>query len=316
MITQKRLRRSARCTPAAAKPSPRGYPRLQSLNRTALTGVWVSRKIIRIFRFPLSRRANLGIMTQRGCAWVAGSRTIWLGLLVSSLIAGIPARFGGAALAGTVDIFSEAGIGSNNITGNNVAIPVSPVWAVPASSQYEWISYGETGCDIFNPSTGLCTPGPQGPPGTTIAEGPTATFYQTFLISDPYDSGNLYVWADDTAGVWLDPGTVTSGNGDISGATLEWAPDGSLGPNCANAPISCIPGGDAVIPLNLTTGTYTLVIDAYDLQTWVSSSLFGVMYDGVLTNTPEPASYTVMGLGLAGLGALLRLRKQAKRKGG
>jgi hypothetical protein len=65
---------------------------------------------------------------------------------------------------------------------------------------------------------------------------------------------------------------------------------------------------DAQIGLNLTPGTYTLVIDAYQL---VGGSPFGVMYDGVLTNTPEPASYILMGLGLAGLGTLIRRRRRA-----
>jgi hypothetical protein len=241
---------------------------------------------------------------------VAGSRTIWLALLVSIVVAGIPAQFGGVASAGTVgtvDIYSSPGTGSNNQTSSNVAIPPSPVWAVPGNSNYGWISYDATGCNTFNPFTGLCTAGPQTPPGTTVTGAPTAVFYQTFTLTAA-SSGNLDVWADDTATVWLDNGTVTSGNG--SGGTMLWAANGTLGPNCATAPISCIQSMDAVIPLNLSTGTYTMVLDAYQL---VGASPFGVMYDGVLTpNTiPEPASYVLMGLGLAGLGTLVRRRKRA-----
>ena len=205
---------------------------------------------------------------------VAGPRVVWLGLVVSALMVG------SVASAGTVDIFSTPGSGSNNVSGTNIGIPVSPVWAVPTSSQYEWISYGETGCNAFNPQTGTCTPGPANPPGYTNPADPTAVFYQTFTVTDALDFGYLYVWADDTAGVWLDPGTVTSGTGEITGGVEEWAPNFNPGSNCANGPVSCLPTGGAEIPLNLITGTYTLVIDAYQ---FVSYSPFGVMYDGVLT---------------------------------
>jgi hypothetical protein len=62
----------------------------------------------------------------------------------------------------------------------------------------------------------------------------------------------------------------------------------------------------------LSAGTYTLVFDAYQL---VGGSPFGIMYAGVLSDsdatTPEPATYLLMGFGLAGLGALVRRRKQA-----
>jgi hypothetical protein len=234
---------------------------------------------------------------------------MFLGLLVSVLIAGAPAQFGGAAVAGTVDIFSQAGSGSNSINGTNIGIPVSPAWAV-APSGAEWISYGDTGCNTFVAATGRCTPGPQNPMGYTNVNDPTATFYQTFTITDAFDSGNLDVWADDTASVYLVDGTVTSGTG--ASGTLEWAANFNSGSNCADQPIGCISSMDASIPLGLSTGTYTLVINAYQFD---GGSPFGVMYAGVLasgtTGTPEPATYMLLGLGLAGLGTFLRRRKRA-----
>jgi PEP-CTERM motif-containing protein len=239
---------------------------------------------------------------------VAGTRGVILCLLVATVVC-LP------AFAGTVDIFSNLTSESNNITGTDVAIPVSPAWA-PAGPGYEWVSYANTGCNSYNAMTGICTPGPDNPAGVvgTITEpdpvAATAVFYKTFTITDPSDSGYLDIWADDTARVWLDPGTITSGDGSgIAGGTMLIDANPVAGPNCADAPIGCLPGMDAAFGLTLTAGTYTLVIDAYQ---FIGGSPFGVMYDGVLssTSTPEPATFMLLGLGLVGLGVVAR-RKRA-----
>ena len=248
---------------------------------------------------------------------VARSRVIVFGLMVLAAMLVVPVN---VAVAGTVDIFSNLTNESNNITGTDVAIPVSPAWAPTTGPGYVWVSYGNTGCNTFVTLTGICTPGPQNPAGVvgTItgpeAVAPTAIFYKTFTITDAFDAGDLHIWADDTARVWLDPGTVTSGDGsDVPGAVMLIEANPNAGSNCADAPIGCLPGMDAILPLNLTTGTYTLVIDAYQ---FVGGSPFGVAYSGVLSDsttngaTPEPISFILTALGLAGVAVIARRRKR------
>jgi len=248
---------------------------------------------------------------------VARSRVLLFVLLASAVLIALPSHFGGVATAGTVDIYSNLVNETNNKTGTDVSLSpdkMSPAWA-PTGPGYEWISYGDTGCNEYVVLTGTCIPGPANPPaaqGTINGPNPvaaTAIFYKTFTVTDALDSGYLNVWADDTARVWLDPGTITTGDGSgIDGGTMLIDANPILGTNCAGGPIGCLPGMDATFNLSLTTGTYTLVIDAYQL---VTSSPFGVMYDGVLTDVPEPATFALMGLGLIGMGVFVRRRNRA-----
>src|ERR1022692_3552456 len=152
-------------------------------------------------------------------------------------------------------------------------------------------------------------PGKQQHIRTTVSGTPTAIFYQTFTLAAAA-SGGLDIWADDTAGVWLDDGIVTAATAVAAAAccgrpTGIWVPTARVGRSAARV-VTTLPSR-SIYQREL----YTLVIDAYQL---VGGSPFGVMYDGVMydgvlnTTVPEPASYRLMGLGLAGLGTLIRHR--------
>jgi len=229
---------------------------------------------------------------------------VWQAVVLFCLVAAAPVHFGGVAVAGTIDISSWGGVGTNNMGGTNFAVNAAPVWATPPGGS-EWISYNaNTGCTNF--PSGPCGGGLDQPPAWTTGPA-TATFYQTFTISDPVDIGSLTVWSDDTAAAYIDTGTVTSGDGSSNVyGTYSYPANFVLGNNCANGPIGCLQNNGYTFDLTLPTGTYTLVVDGYQL---LGSTPFGVMYNGALTNTPEPGGFTLLGLGVAGLAVLARRKR-------
>ena len=103
---------------------------------------------------------------------------------------------------------------SNNKTGANVLITPHPVWA---TSDGKWISYDATG---YN---GIVVP--------TSLETPAAIFYQDFYMTADTNRavGDITVWADDTATVFLD------------GAPLIFR-SLNMGSGCTADGIGCLPG--------------------------------------------------------------------------
>src|SRR5579871_6258676 len=118
-------------------------------------------------------------------------RVISLGVLVSALILLAPLSIAGTVSpdltgcpSGDVCVFSNASGSTNQAPGTEQAILPSPAWQV-AGTGYSWISYADTGCNTFVPTTGLCTPGAQNPAGVTgpyTTANATAIFYQTFTL--------------------------------------------------------------------------------------------------------------------------------------
>ena len=189
----------------------------------------------------------------------------------------------GSAAASTVSILSGVSAGeSNNVTGANVAITPADVWASdPAGA--EWISDQNSGVG-----------------GTIIPNSewsPFATFYQTFTVASR-ETGTLRIWADDTAGVYLDGGLIKP---------AEFL----MGPACAQTSIGCTQANGYALDFTVSAGEHTFAFPVYQLGGFVS----GVLYDIQLNPagdppgdpTPEPAAFMLTAIGLFGL--MLKKRK-------
>ena len=203
---------------------------------------------------------------------------LWFGGLLSLCLAA-------TATAGTVSILSGSDLtaatewnGSLAVRNPDVLINAygEPVWKAPTLGG-EWISYTLSGVGQGSvASVALDING-------NIAGPPAASFFYQFFLPGPAISGQVGIWVDDTAAVFIDGLPVIP---------LSQPPVRSQW--CASGVISCQPALGGVVDLStLTAGVHTLSIDAY--QVW--GNTFGLLYEGSVTfaDVPEPSTFALLG---------------------
>ena len=192
--------------------------------------------------------------------------------------------------AATIQIASDLINESNNRTEANVFILPNSAWAL-APAGAGWISYTNTGMG----------PGAISPPNSAAI--PWTIFTENFVLPGTLNTGTLRIWADDTASIRLDGSAVGPG--------ANFTQDAA----CAAGSIGCEPNEFADISLTgLTQGPHSLTFSVYQ----IGNGPFGLLYSGSVesmnaaqvADTPEPATFLMVGGGLLAVAALLRrLRK-------
>ena len=218
--------------------------------------------------------------------------TIWAAAAALWLLPAVPAK------AATILLNSAAGLAYSNLnttgqtsppatSGVTVTTGVHPLWQQnnPNGSSAVWISYADTGYqgNHFQPSLGST---------------------QVVAITDTFTAAennvlNLEVWADDSAGVYVD-------------GVLVFAPVLTQGSACSGQVIGCLPGQDGVLSnYHLAAGTHTITFDLYQTGTGTdtTSNPMGLLFTGSDVASPEPAALLLVGAGLVAIGLLRRSRK-------
>jgi hypothetical protein len=200
----------------------------------------------------------------------------------------------GCASASTIVLDSHAGLQTSKGVTTVAITPQQPAWQPnhpvnpgdPTDTSAIWISYAETGW---------------GDPVFVAYGGQTPVF----SVYDSFVSGEgrllLKVWADDSAGVFLD-------------GVLIKAPLFTQS-TCSGAPIGCRPQDAGVFDLPIQAGPHTLTFDVYQTGTGTNttSNPLGLLFTGTapegIQPTPEPVSFLLIGSGLIATAILTRRRK-------
>jgi hypothetical protein len=168
-----------------------------------------------------------------------------------------------------------------------VTTGVHPLWQQnnPNGSSAVWISYADTGYqgNHFQPSLGS---------KQVVAITDTFTATENNVL-------NLQIWADDSAGVYVDGVQV-------------FAPVYTQGSACSGQVIGCLPGQDGVLSnYHLGAGTHTITFDLYQTGTGTdtTSNPMGLLFTGSDVSAPEPTALLLVGGGLVGIGLLRRRNK-------
>jgi hypothetical protein len=164
------------------------------------------------------------------------------------------------------------------------AITPHPAWQtnLPGGSAAVWVSYANTGV-----GAGSVSPASSASFLMQVTETINVSPINNVLL-------NLKVWADDTAGVYL------------NGIQI-FAPNFTQN-TCANGPIGCQPNEFAVFNVMLAAGS-TNTIDMQVYQTGGGPS--GLLYTGSTKEAPEPSTIALIAMALLSMFGFGMMRRRA-----
>jgi len=203
--------------------------------------------------------------------------------LLPFLLAGL------AAQAAPILLNSQAGLATST-AALTVAITPHPLWQPngpvnpgdPSDTSAVWISYKQSGFNEaeFQPFMGTTS---------------VVSVFHSFVSG----AGSLVlnIWADDTAGVYLD------GNLLIPAVFTQ--------STCSGQPIGCLPADVGVVNTAIGAGAHLLEFKMYQVGTGTNttSNPFGLLYTGTAPSAvPEPGALGLAGAGLVAIGVWRRKR--------
>jgi hypothetical protein len=207
------------------------------------------------------------------------------------------------AIHATEITFSSAASTTNSTTGATTAYTsgqINGTWDATlfAGSSSSWISFNAAnlfGCNAaHNQTVNKGTTATFCGPGFTSPN--TITFTDTFSLGALSGTYTLWALADDSTSIT------------VNGHSVVAAGSGSSGPcSTTSGAVNCITPMTFNVTADLNASASNTIV--FGVTQNLSNSEFGLNFDLVQSTVPEPATFGLVGLALAGLGAL-RIRSR------